>query len=120
VDGDDAIAALARARAGGLLTSSWWAARAALLQQRLLARAAASQRATLVALHARALALHASSDAAPGDGSAADGRSLRRVAAAAHLEAALMEFEYRCAVFASLIPCSHDLTSKCPRVHQAA
>ena len=99
VEGDDAAAAVSRARAGGLLTSSWWAARAALLQQRLLARGAAAQRATLVTLHARALALHAPPEASPGDGSAADGRSLRRVAAAAHLEAALMEFEYRCAPY---------------------
>ena len=96
MNGDDAAAAVARARAGGLLTASWWAARAALLQQRLLARGAASQRALLVALHARTLALHAPSDAHAGDGTAADGRCMRRVAAAAQLEAALMEFEYRC------------------------
>jgi hypothetical protein len=91
--GDDAVAAAERVRSGGLRTGMWWAARAALLQQRLLARGAASLRAMLVVLHARTLAVHGVVDAA----SAACSRRLRRVAAAAQLEAALMEQEYRCA-----------------------
>jgi hypothetical protein len=101
--GDDAAAAAERVRCGGLRTGMWWAARAALLQQRLLARGAASLRAMLVVLHARTLAVHDEAEAA----SAAGSRRLRRVAAAAQLEAALMEQEYRCArVWLLPIPCA--------------
>lgn len=87
----DAAAAAHRADAGGLCTAMWWAARAALLQQRLLARGAATLRSSLLVLHARTLAVHARSDGMH----AGVSRPLRRVAAAAQLEAVLMEHEYR-------------------------
>jgi hypothetical protein len=112
VGGEDAEAAVERAEAGGLRTGTWWAARAALLQQRLLARGAASLRATLVALVARTLAVHA-----PPGVCGRGGRRLRRVAAAAQLEAALMEHEYRCAcgVLLSLPSLRRVLTRfRCP------
>ncbi len=88
--GPDAAAAAERVSDDGLCTRMWWAARAAMLQQRLLARGAASLRSVLLVLHARTLAVHGAAGA-----SAEAGRRLRRVAAAAHLEAAHMEHEYR-------------------------
>jgi len=72
----------------GSPTGCWWASRCALLQQRLLARGASSLRCELLALHARVLALHAEGvEEAP--------RAERAVAAAALLEAAASEHEYK-------------------------